>query len=127
MTSNLAYDAITSRVYAVGERETGTNTPHPPEFVLVGVNPATGVLSLQPTSLTAPLGADVARQQQRAGLLAANGNVYVGFGGLAGDCGSYHGYVVAASETNGSVVGSFQGRPVAEQCRCRVGDGRSGR
>jgi hypothetical protein len=111
VTSNLGYDPITSKVYAVGERETGTNTPHLPEFVLVAADPATGVLSFQSTSITTPLGTDIPRQQQRAGLLATNGKVYVGFGGLAGDCGTYHGYVVAASETNGSVVGSFQVAP----------------
>jgi hypothetical protein len=111
VTSNLVYDPTTTKVYAVGERETGTVTPHPPEFVLVSVTPATGVLSLQPTSVTAPLGVDVPRQQQRAGLLAANGNVYVGFGGLAGDCGSYHGYVVAARESDGFVMGSFKVAP----------------
>jgi len=111
VTSNLAYDPNTSRVYAVGERETGTTTPHPPEFVVVGVNPTDGSVTLNPSSLNTPLGANVARQQQRAGLLAANSNIYVGFGGLAGDGGNYHGYVVAASETNGSVVGSFQVAP----------------
>ncbi|HEY5164469.1 MAG TPA: hypothetical protein VIJ44_00820, partial [Acidimicrobiia bacterium] len=111
VTSNVVADQTTGTVYAVGERETGVPSPHPAEFVMVGVNPATGVLSLQSPSLTAPLGTDVPRQQQRAGLLLANGNVYVGFGGLAGDCGSYHGYVVAARESDGVVMGSFKVAP----------------
>jgi hypothetical protein len=111
VTSNLVYDPTRTTVYAVGERETGAVSPHPPQFVMVGINPANGAVTVAPASLNTPLGGDVARQQQRAGLAAANGNIYVGFGGLAGDCGSYHGYVVAASETDGSVVGSFQVAP----------------
>ena len=43
-------------------------------------------------------------QQQRGALLATAGRIIVPFGGLAGDCGSYHGYVVGYSETGtGSV------------------------
>ena len=36
--------------------------------------------------------------QQRAGLALGNGRVYVGFGGYAGDCGPYHGWVVSLTE-----------------------------
>jgi outer membrane protein assembly factor BamB len=39
--------------------------------------------------------------QQRAAILVANGRVYVAFGGLAGDCGSYIGQVISVS-SNGS-------------------------
>ncbi len=35
--------------------------------------------------------------QQRPALTLANGRVYVSFGGLAGDCGTYHGYVVSVT------------------------------
>lgn len=108
VTSNVVYDPTTTKVYAVGERETGTTSPHPPEFVMVSVDPTNGALTVPASNLNAPLGLDVPRQQQRAGLAAANGNVYVGFGGLAGDCGNYHGYVVKASEATGAVVGSFE-------------------
>jgi outer membrane protein assembly factor BamB len=37
--------------------------------------------------------------QQRGALLAAHGRVYVPYGGLFGDCGSYRGYVVSATES----------------------------
>jgi outer membrane protein assembly factor BamB len=43
-----------------------------------------------------PPGADPRVHQQRAALALANGNVYVAYGGLAGDCGNYHGWVVGA-------------------------------
>jgi len=39
-------------------------------------------------------------QQQRAALALSMGMVYIAFGGLYGDCGDYHGWVVA-SRTNG--------------------------
>jgi hypothetical protein len=100
-------------VYAVGERETGTTAPHPPEHVIVGIAPSTGAVTLTPKVVDVPAMAVVGAEQQRAGLLAKNGNVYIGFGGLVGDCGNYHGYVVAASETTGSVVGSFEAAAVS--------------
>src|SRR3954452_5778901 len=34
-------------------------------------------------------------EQERGALLAANGRIYVPYGGLLGDCGPYHGYVVS--------------------------------
>jgi polyvinyl alcohol dehydrogenase (cytochrome) len=33
--------------------------------------------------------------QQRAGLALGNGRVYIGYGGYAGDCGPYHGWLVS--------------------------------
>src|SRR2546429_218052 len=44
-----------------------------------------------------PPGADPKVHQQRGALALANGRVYVSFGGLFGDCGNYHGWVVSAS------------------------------
>lgn len=52
-----------------------------------------------------PLGANAAVQQQRTALALANGYVYVAYGGLYGDCGSYHGWVVA-SRADGSTSSS---------------------
>ena len=36
--------------------------------------------------------------QQRAGLALGNGRVYIGYGGYAGDCGPYHGWLVSLDE-----------------------------
>jgi len=44
-----------------------------------------------------PPGLDPMVEQQRAGLTMANGRVYVGYGGLFGDCGPYKGAVVSAA------------------------------
>ena len=48
------------------------------------------------------LGADPKVHQERGALALANGRVYVPYGGLAGDCGSYRGSVVGASATSAS-------------------------
>lgn len=42
-------------------------------------------------------GSNPSVQQQRGALAIGSGLVYVPFGGLYGDCGAYHGYVVAVS------------------------------
>ena len=42
--------------------------------------------------------------QQRAGLVLGNGRVYIGFGGYAGDCGPYHGWVVSLTEGGAAKV-----------------------
>jgi outer membrane protein assembly factor BamB len=43
-----------------------------------------------------PPGANPRFHQQRAALNLANGRVYIAYGGFTGDCGDYHGWVVAA-------------------------------
>ncbi len=60
--------------------------------VLFTISLSTGaVLAQRPID---PSGADPTTEQQRGALALANGYVYVPFGGLFGDCGAYHGYVV---------------------------------
>lgn len=46
-------------------------------------------------------GRDPAAEQQRAALALSAGNVYVGFGGLGGDCGDYVGAVASVPEAGG--------------------------
>ena len=50
----------------------------------------------------------VENQQQRAALALSNGYVYVAYGGLDGDCGSYHGWVAATNTNGGGPVISYQ-------------------
>ena len=67
---------------------------------LVGLNIYTGNIELnQPITLP---GSDQLAQLQRTGLNLSNGNVVLGFGGNAGDCGTYHGWVVAIPEGGGT-------------------------
>jgi outer membrane protein assembly factor BamB len=47
-------------------------------------------------------------EQQRPALTLANGRVYVDFGGLAGDCGQYHGYVVDLPVSGSGSLVSYQ-------------------
>jgi outer membrane protein assembly factor BamB len=53
-----------------------------------------------------PPGSVVTAQQERSALSLANGVVYIPYGGLAGDCGQYHGWVVgwAADGSGGMLV-----------------------
>ena len=43
-------------------------------------------------------------QQERGALALSSGRVYIPFGGLYGDCGNYHGYVVAVPMGGGPLV-----------------------
>jgi outer membrane protein assembly factor BamB len=47
-------------------------------------------------------------EQQRPAITLANGRLYVDFGGLAGDCGQYHGYVVDLPESGKGTLTSYQ-------------------
>ncbi len=51
-----------------------------------------------------PPGSDPTVQQERGALALGAGFVYVPLGGLYGDCGSYHGYVVAVPLSGGGIV-----------------------
>ena len=51
-----------------------------------------------------PAGSNPAVQQERGALSISSGYVYVPFGGLYGDCGTYHGYVVGVPLAGGNNV-----------------------
>jgi outer membrane protein assembly factor BamB len=46
-------------------------------------------------------------EQQRGALSLANGTIYIPYGGLAGDCAQYHGYVLGVHEDNSSATLSY--------------------
>jgi outer membrane protein assembly factor BamB len=70
-----------------------------PRHVLYGVSLATGaVLLSEPVD---PPGDDPAALLQRTGLTLDDGRVVFGFGGNYGDCGNYHGWVMAVPEAGG--------------------------
>jgi outer membrane protein assembly factor BamB len=85
-------DEVSGTVFAVAEVLPGGDRP--PVHQFVGVDAATGQLRFPPLDIDPP-GVDTKVLQQRPALLVANGFVYVGFGGLAGDCGDYHGWLAA--------------------------------
>ncbi len=69
------------------------------QHVLFAVNLGNG--SVQSQTVVDPLGADPTIEQQRGALALSNGVVYIPYGGLDGDCGAYHGWIVGV-RTDGS-------------------------
>lgn len=55
-----------------------------------------------------PPGANPITQQQRSALVIGNGYVYVAYGGLDGDCGQYHGWVVGSRLDGSESLISYQ-------------------
>ncbi|HLQ62109.1 MAG TPA: PQQ-binding-like beta-propeller repeat protein, partial [Candidatus Acidoferrales bacterium] len=83
-------DTLAGRIY-VADLEASDDL-----YRVYGLNLASGAAQL-PTVIPLTIGDgtfDRTIQQQRGALAVANGYVYVPFGGRAGDCGSYHGWVV---------------------------------
>jgi YVTN family beta-propeller protein len=86
ITSTMAYDASSGLVFALAET---TGTHH----TLFGLDARTGGIVY--TRSAEPPHGDLAAHQQRAALTILNGRVYIAYGGLFGDCGSYIGAVVS--------------------------------
>ncbi|HLH25725.1 MAG TPA: PQQ-binding-like beta-propeller repeat protein [Chloroflexota bacterium] len=99
ITSTPVVDAGGGVVYAVAFLQ-------PPHHELVALDLATGALRYrQPID---PPGADPHTQLQRAALALSQGKVYVSYGGRLGDCGAYHGWVVSAQASDGSLADVYQ-------------------
>ena len=92
ITGTPIYDPQTGLVFAVAEIQG-------PAHMLVGVDVKTGQIKVR--RLVDPPGMNPQAHQQRAALALSGGRVYIAFGGLYGDCGDYHGWVVA-SRTDGA-------------------------
>jgi polyvinyl alcohol dehydrogenase (cytochrome) len=126
ITSTPVIDMANETLYVVGEVSTGGKLPI--HHQLVGFNIFTGqqVLSDNVDPSPLPAGettADLKDLQQRAALAVANGKVYVAFGGLYGDCGNYHGWVVAADESGRSPNIDFDASPTANDAAIWNGGG----
>jgi len=86
ITGTPVYDPATGLIFAAAEISG-------PGHILVGVDAVSGQVRVR--RLIDVNGMEPKTHQQRAALVLANGMVYVSYGGLAGDCGNYHGMVVA--------------------------------
>jgi outer membrane protein assembly factor BamB len=86
VTSTMVYDPATNRLFALAETTGGAHT-------LFGINAATGATEVR-AAAEPPLGTPKAHQQ-RGALTLLNGRVYIGYGGLLGDCSDYIGSVVS--------------------------------
>jgi outer membrane protein assembly factor BamB len=92
ITGTPVYDPATGLVFAVAEIAG-------PAHILVGLDANTGKIRVRRSADIAAM--EPAVHQQRAALALSKGMIYVAYGGLAGDCGNYHGTVIA-SRTDGT-------------------------
>jgi outer membrane protein assembly factor BamB len=92
ITGTPAYDSASGTLFAVSET-TG------PSHLLVALDIKSGqIRNRRPAE---PPNGSPAAHQQRAALLVHDNLVYIAYGGLFGDCGDYHGTIMAA-RTDGS-------------------------
>jgi PQQ-like domain len=83
-------------LYVLAEVENPAGTYR---FHLAQVNPTNGAIAYNRD--VTPAGMDTNVQQERSALAVSGGNVVIVWGGLAGDCGAYHGYVETVAEGTG--------------------------
>lgn len=96
ITGTPVYDAASRSVFLVAS--VGARVSHQ----LVSLDPSTGAVRWRrPVDLP---GTDAQAMQQRGALTVLNGQVWVPFGGLAGDCGAYKGRLVGVPTGNGAPV-----------------------
>ena len=98
ITGTPVYDPDNGLVYAVAEM---TGYHH----VLIGVSAVDGTVQVE-RDIPTPDG-QPRYDQQRPALALEDGQVYVAFGGLDGDCGPYRGSVVAISATGAGPILSY--------------------
>lgn len=100
ITSTPVADTATGVLYVVGETSNGADPPTVHRH-LVGFDMASGEVVRTADADPTGGGDSQVNLQQRPGLAIDDGRVDVGFGGLYGDCGYYHGWVVGVSMTPG--------------------------
>jgi putative pyrroloquinoline-quinone binding quinoprotein len=106
ITSTPVVDASSDVVYVVGEVSTGGTVVH---HQLEGFNIATGaVVVSDDVDPPLPAGERAVNLLQRTSLALANGRIYIGYGGNDGDCGNYHGWLVAVNESGPPHEASFE-------------------
>jgi outer membrane protein assembly factor BamB len=86
ITSTPVYDPASGDLFVVAELSS------PIRHRLYALNPTTG--RVRWSRIVDPKAMHRRAQQQRGALAIADGRVWVGFGGLDGDCGPYHGWLV---------------------------------
>ena len=105
ITGTPVIDPATQRIFAVAETWDGSD-PSSIQHVLLGFDLADGATVSGLPRVVDVAGSTPRYQLQRPGLALDGGKVIIGFGGNSGDCGDYHGRIVAAAE-DGSSVDSF--------------------
>jgi outer membrane protein assembly factor BamB len=100
ITGTPVVDTTTGLIYVVATLSSPST-----HYELYAINISTGATSWHET--IAPATFDPRYQGQRGALALANGRVYIPFGGRAGDCQPYSGWVVAALASGPGSVLSF--------------------
>jgi outer membrane protein assembly factor BamB len=104
ITSTPVIDPLTGKIYVVADTWDGQSIQH--RLASFNLSDGTPGISIA----VDPPGSIPANQLQRPGLALDAGRIVIGFGGNAGDCGDYHGYVVSVPEAGGA-LSSFQVSP----------------
>ncbi|HEY3873056.1 MAG TPA: PQQ-binding-like beta-propeller repeat protein [Actinocrinis sp.] len=91
ITSTMVFDPATDSLFALAEENGG-------HHVLFALDPADGTVKWK-RAAEPPAGVPI-DTQQRGALTLAFGRVYIGFGGLDGDCANYIGSVVGVPANN---------------------------
>ena len=99
ITGTPVIDVATGTLYAVAFVTPG-------HHVLFGLDVGNG--SVESQVVVDPAAANPLVEQQRGALTLANGYVYVVYGGLYGDCGDYHGWVVGVPASGTGSLVSYQ-------------------
>jgi len=99
ITGTPVIDVATGVLYAVAFLS-------PDQHVLFGLDVTNGTIVSHVG--VDPAGAEPTVQQQRGALTLANGYVYLVYGGLDGDCGNYHGWVVGVPTSGSGGIVSYQ-------------------
>jgi outer membrane protein assembly factor BamB len=98
ITGTPVIDAATDTIFAV----TFSHLHH----ILYGLDLQTGAVVSNRSA--EPPGFIDTTQQERSALTLANGMVYIPYGGLAGDCGQYHGWVVGLAANGTGKMDVYQ-------------------
>ena len=112
ITGTPVIDPATNEIFAAEETEVGGNNWRDVRHWLVAISLATH-RELWHRDIDPPDGNQashyyVAAEQQRAALTLFDGRVYAEYGGLDGDCGQYHGYVVGLPASGTGPLVSYQ-------------------
>jgi outer membrane protein assembly factor BamB len=112
ITSTPVIDPSNGRIYAVADTWDGSSSGSI-AHELFALNLADGSLAVGPVPVDPP-GSTHSDQLQRASLALDAGKVIIGYGGNDGDCGTYHGWLVAVPEGGGSLQ-TFEVDPGSSQ------------
>ncbi|HEY4868609.1 MAG TPA: PQQ-binding-like beta-propeller repeat protein, partial [Candidatus Dormibacteraeota bacterium] len=93
-------------LYVLAEVENPAGTYR---FHLAEVSPANGAIAYNRD--VTPAGMDTNVQQERGALAVSGSNVVVVWGGMAGDCGAYHGYVETIAKATGAPQAQWNDTP----------------